>query len=77
MQAKAGGGGEVESPLAGNVLSVSVKPGDQVNAGDTLLVLEAMKMESNVASPKAGTVGEVLVNAGDAVRTGQVLVRFS
>ena len=73
----AGGAGEVTSPLAGSVLSVGVKPGDSVSAGDTLLVLEAMKMESNVASPQQGTVAEVLVAPGDAVKSGEVLVRFS
>jgi biotin carboxyl carrier protein len=58
------------------VLSVKVKPGDTVAMNDTLLVLEAMKMESNVASPTAGTVSEVLVSQGDAVTAGQVLVKF-
>jgi biotin carboxyl carrier protein len=75
MQGK-GGDATVDSPLAGNVLSVAVKPGDAVNAGDTLLVLEAMKMESNVASPRSGTIAEILVNPGDGVKTGQPLVKF-
>ncbi|MEM1208711.1 MAG: biotin/lipoyl-containing protein [Planctomycetota bacterium] len=70
------GGNDVASPIAGNVLSVKVKPGDAVEMNDTLLVLEAMKMESNVASPRAGTVSEVLVSQGDAVTAGQVLVKF-
>lgn len=56
-------------------MSVSVKVGDEVAVNDTLLVLEAMKMESNVASPVAGTVREVCVSAGDGVQAGQVLVR--
>lgn len=73
----AAGGGEVPSPIAGNVLEVKVKPGDQVQANDVLLVLEAMKMESNVVSPQAGTVGEVLVKAGDSVTQGQGLVKLS
>ncbi|MEM6553098.1 MAG: biotin/lipoyl-containing protein [Planctomycetota bacterium] len=70
------GGNDVTSPIAGNVLSVKVQPGDTVEMNQTLLVLEAMKMESNVASPRAGTVAEVLVSAGDAVTAGQVLVKF-
>ncbi|MEM6332841.1 MAG: biotin/lipoyl-containing protein [Planctomycetota bacterium] len=69
--------GDVTSPIAGNVLDVKVKAGDTVALNDTLLVLEAMKMESNVASPRAGTVAEVLVAAGDAVTAGQVLVKFA
>lgn len=76
LSAKKAGAGEVTSPLAGSVLSIAVKQGDSVNAGDTLLVLEAMKMESNVASPQSGTVSEVLVSAGDAVKSGQVLIKF-
>lgn len=72
----ASGGGDIESPIAGNVLSVLVKPGDHVNANDTLLVLEAMKMESNVASPHTGTVSAVHVKAGDAVTANDILVTF-
>lgn len=70
------GGGGVESPIAGNVLEVLVEVGDVVAVNDTLLVLEAMKMESNVASPFAGTVTAVHVKAGDAVGAGDVLVSF-
>ena len=75
--APAGAGGDVQSPIAGNVLDVKVKPGDVVAENDTLLVLEAMKMESNVASPQAGTVKEVLVAAGDSVSADQVLLTFA
>ena len=64
---------EVKSLIAGNVTRITVKPGDTVALNDTLLVLEAMKMESNVGASFAGTVKEVCVNAGDAVETGQVL----
>ncbi|MEM1165895.1 MAG: biotin/lipoyl-containing protein [Planctomycetota bacterium] len=67
---------EVRSPIAGNVLSVSVKAGDAVAVNDVLMVLEAMKMESNVASPVAGTVKSVEVKAADSVQAGQVLVTF-
>ena len=66
----------VRSPVAGTVQSVRIKPGDQVAINDTLLVLEAMKMESSVASPAAGKVAEVLVKQGDVVTAGQTLVRF-
>lgn len=69
------GGGEVKSPIAGTVLSVLVKPGQPVAVNETLIVLEAMKMETNVASPVAGTVAEVVVKPGDGVQSGQVLVR--
>ncbi len=69
-------GKQVKSPIAGHVLSVVVKAGDKVEMNDTLLVLEAMKMESTVASPIAGTVKTVRIDAGDAVRMGDVLVEF-
>ncbi len=73
----AASGGEVSSPIAGTVFDIRVKPGDQVNENDTLLVLEAMKMESNIASTQSGTVREVCVKIGDSVTHGQVLVRFA
>jgi len=72
----AGGGDEVTSPIAGTVFDIRVKPGDTVKANDTVLVLEAMKMESNIVSTQAGTISEVCVNVGDSVTHGQVLVRF-
>lgn len=68
--------GELPSPLAGNVIRVAVKNGDQVKAGDTIVVLEAMKMESAVTAPGDGTVSQILVNAGDSVKAGQPLVKF-
>lgn len=69
--------GEVKAPVAGSVFDVKVKAGDQVQKNDTLLVLEAMKMESNVPAPQAGTVQEVLVEVGQQVTAGQVLVRLA
>lgn len=72
-----GRGGEIASPLAGTVFDIRVKPGDRVNVNDTLLVLEAMKMESNIASTISGTVSEICVKVGDSVSHGDVLVRFA
>ncbi len=72
-----GGGGEVASPIAGTVFDLRVKPGDTVQINDTLLVLEAMKMESNVVSTLAGTVSEVCVKLGESVAHDQVLVRLT
>jgi biotin carboxyl carrier protein len=69
-----GGGNEVKSPIAGTILSIAVQPGDSVNVNDTLLVLEAMKMESNVAAPAAGVIADIAVKAGDSVQAGQILV---
>ena len=63
----------VTAQMPGVVLKVAIKPGDQVNAGDTLLVLEAMKMEVAVVAPSAGTIREVLVSQGQQVANGEKL----
>ncbi|TVQ90206.1 MAG: oxaloacetate decarboxylase subunit alpha [Chromatiaceae bacterium] len=64
----------VAAPLAGNILRVGVRRGQQVAAGEVLLVLEAMKMETEVRAPAAGTVAEVHVKEGDAVGLGAPLL---
>lgn len=69
--------GEVPSPLAGKVVSIDVKVGQQVAANEQLLTLEAMKMNTYVFAPAAGTVEAVLVSPGDAVDEGQALVKVS
>lgn len=63
----AGEGEPVVAPLGGNIFKVEVSPGDQVEEGDVLIILEAMKMETEVRAPKAGTIGEVFIKVGDAV----------
>lgn len=70
------GAKDARSPIAGNVLKVLVSVGDQVNVNSPIVVLEAMKMETNVASPVAGKVKAVHVAAGQTVSVGQVLVDF-
>ena len=69
--------GEVVCTLGGRVNSVLVTAGQQVNAGDHLLVIEAMKMKTPIAAPSAGKVGAILVKAGESVETGQVLVELT
>jgi len=64
------------SPIAGMVVRVNVQPGQQIQPNDLLLVLEAMKMETNVTSPLAGKVKNVTVAQGDGVQLQQVLVEF-
>jgi len=64
----------VEAPMPGKILSVDVKAGDAVKAGDVLMILEAMKMQNEIMAPQDGTVSEVRINAGDTVATGDVLV---
>ena len=67
-------GEEVKAALPGNVLRLEVEEGDEVAEGDVLLVVEAMKMETEVKSPKAGTVQAIEVAQGDKIITGQTLV---
>ena len=62
------------APLAGNVFQVPVSPGQSVAAGDVVIVLEAMKMETEIRASQAGTVSEIHVREGDAVNAGDALV---
>lgn len=64
------------SPIAGTVTQVNVGPGDAVSANQVLLVMEAMKMETNISSAGAGVVRSVSVAVGDSVTQGDVLVEF-
>ncbi len=68
---------EVAANVPGNIYKVAVKAGDEVNENDTLIVLEAMKMETPVASPCRGRVDSVEVEQGDVVETGQLLLTIS
>lgn len=67
----------ITAPLAGTVARVLVEEGQSIEAGDVVLVLEAMKMETEITAPQAGTVTVVLVSAGTAVTAGQVLLEIS
>jgi biotin carboxyl carrier protein len=64
----------VGAPLPGKITHVAVRPGDTVAAGDTLLVIEAMKMENELRAGAPGTVAEVRVRAGQTVNAGDVLL---
>ena len=64
----------VQAPLSGTVARVLVEEGQSIAEGDVVVVLEAMKMETEITAPRAGTIASVLVAAGDAVSGGQVLV---
>ena len=72
--ASSGAAGAVKAPLPGTIMSFKVKEGDTVNAGDTVCVLEAMKMENDVKTTVGGTVKKILVNVGDAVLEGNDLM---
>ena len=70
------GGGSLSTPLPGVVVSVAVKEGDQVTAGQTLLVIEAMKMEHAIKAPRAGVVKVLKQKVGDRVREGTALAEI-
>jgi Acetyl/propionyl-CoA carboxylase, alpha subunit len=73
----AAGAGSLTSPLAGKVVSIDVKAGQQVAEGDQVLTIEAMKMNTYVYAHKAGTIGAIHVAAGDGVEEGQALVEIA
>ena len=60
----------------GLVIKVNVKPGQPVQAGDLMMVLEAMKMETNVTAPRTGIVKSVHMAPGDSVKLNQIVVEF-
>jgi acetyl-CoA/propionyl-CoA carboxylase, biotin carboxylase, biotin carboxyl carrier protein len=72
--ARAAGSGAVVVPMQGTIVKVLVSEGDEVEAGQAVCVLEAMKMENNIAADKSGTVKEVKVTAGQSVGSGDVVV---
>lgn len=74
QSASTGESSEVKAPMAGTILKVSVTPGQTVSQGDTLVILEAMKMENEVVAPKDGVVGEIFVSANERVESDQVLL---
>ena len=67
---------ELKAPMPGMVLKVMVKEGTEVKKGDSLLVLEAMKMENNIKAMGDGIVSQIPVKAGDKVEKNQVLIKF-
>ena len=74
--AEAGGPSALEAPIPGKVVAVKAAVGDEVEAGDSLVVLEAMKMENELASERGGRIAAVHVAPGDTVDAGTVLVEL-
>ncbi|UYF99147.1 sodium-extruding oxaloacetate decarboxylase subunit alpha [Halomonas sp. GD1P12] len=72
----ASSGESIDAPLAGNIFKVNVKVGDQVSEGDVVIILEAMKMETEVRAQSGGTVSSVNVSEGDSVAVGDSLVEL-
>jgi biotin carboxyl carrier protein len=67
---------QMNAPLPGTIIEVFVKPGEQVESGNVIVVIEAMKMKNRIRSTRSGKISEVLVSAGQTVAHKQVLVRF-
>ena len=77
-KASAGAGSvKVSSPMPGKILSVKKNVGDSVSKGDTILVLEAMKMENDIVAPEDGTIASIDVNEGASVEAGAVLATLN
>ncbi len=66
--------GAITAPMAGKILDIRVKEGDNVKKGDILMILEAMKMENEIQSPKDGEIKEIRVKVGDNVNRGDILI---
>ncbi len=64
------------SPISGIVVRINAHPGELIQVGDAVLVLEAMKMETDITAPVAGTIKKITVDVGDSVKGGQILVEF-
>jgi oxaloacetate decarboxylase alpha subunit len=69
----AGQGEVISAPLAGNIFKVNVNVGEHVQQGDVILILEAMKMETEIRAPQAGTINMISVSEGDSVTVGDAL----
>ena len=76
-KAEAGNAKHVAAPMPGAVVAVAVADGDEVAAGQKLLSLEAMKMETTLYAERPGTVAEVLIRPGTQVDSGDLLIRFA
>ena len=67
----------VEAPMPGKILNIKVSEGQAVKFGEVVVIMEAMKMETEIVAPADGTVAQILVKAGDAVDTGAALVTLN
>lgn len=71
--ATSGEGEDQEAPLQGNIWKIVASEGDEVAAGDTVIILEAMKMENEIVAPRDGVIGKIYVTEGQTVDTGEAL----
>ena len=67
---------EIGASIPGTIIKVLVKEGDEVKEGESLLVIEAMKMETNIVASSTGTIESVLIQEGQQVKTGELLMKI-
>ncbi|MEN8634771.1 sodium-extruding oxaloacetate decarboxylase subunit alpha [Pseudoalteromonas distincta] len=77
QSASVASGETLNAPLAGNIFKIKVKVGQVVNEGDVVIIMEAMKMETEIRATHTGTIAEVLVSEGDAVTTGDAMIALA
>ncbi len=77
MAGEAAGAGRLSAPMPGTVVAVRVAPGEAVEAGQVLLILEAMKMEHTLRAPRAGTVASIACTVGETVTEGTELLKLA
>lgn len=66
-------GHTINAPMPGNILKIVAEAGQTVEEGDTIMILEALKMENEIVADKSGTIGQILVSKGQSVETGAAL----
>lgn len=66
----------IVAPIPGTIIDIKVKTGDNIQANQPIMIIEAMKMESEISSEKAGSVKAIHVNKGDSVQEGQILIEI-
>jgi biotin carboxyl carrier protein len=71
-----GNGDEIRAPMTGRIVKVDVRPGEEVESGRVLVILEAMKMEYRLAAPRDGRVAELACRDGELVDLGKLLIRL-
>ncbi len=77
QSASVASGETLNAPLAGNIFKIKVKAGQTVNAGDVVMIMEAMKMETEIRATNSGTIAEILVAEGDSVATGDAMIAMA
>lgn len=68
---------DIKAPMPGLILSINVKEGQEVTEGDTLLILEAMKMENTISAPKDGLIKLITAKSGDTVEKGELIIEMA